>query len=399
MRATFVSQNRSRIDWFRDSLQNIQGQSYDFEYLYHQHIDQIQIPKDETVLFFDLSENATDSNLQEMSQLASRFPGQIVAVGNAKYSQDVLQSLRAGACDYLDTNRLELDLENIWKRLRKNTVEKPSSGKIVLVVSSNGGTGVSTIAANLAVAMNMTHHLSVCLVDFDLDQGDICGLMNLNPTFSLEDFLRPNVSIDCDMFDRTLTPYDKTGVKVLTTPKSINMDPQFTEDSILQTLEMCRTKFPLTIIDMPRGYSQMGQRIIEKADLILVVHRLDYQSIRNTSRFLEFEVNECKIPATKFQMITNRKGQPFEVELAKAEEVLNATLDWSLPNDPKTANLACNVGIPAVIDAPQSPLAIGFQQISLKLLNRMSLAKPIDTAKRSHGLAARLPSFIASFMM
>jgi hypothetical protein len=98
-------------------------------------------------------------------------------------------------------------------------------------------------------------------------------------------------------------------------------------------------------------------------------------------------------------MITNRKGQPFEVELAKAEEVLNATLDWSLPNDPKTANLACNVGIPAVIDAPQSALAIGFQQISLKLLNRMSLAKPIDTAKRSHGLAARLPSFIASFMM
>ena len=399
MKATFVSPNRSRIEWFRDSVQNIHDDIYDFEYLLNKDIEHLNLPNNETVLFFDLSDNATDSNLNEMSQLAARFPGQIVAVGNAQYSQDVLQSLRAGACDYLDTNRLESDLANIWKRLRKNAVEKTFTGKVVLVVSPNGGTGVSTIAANLAVVMNQSHHLNVGLVDFDFDQGDISGLMNLNPTFSLEDILRPNVSIDSDMFDRTLTQYEKTGVQVLTAPKGINMDPQFTEDSILNTLEMCRTKLPLTFIDMPKGYSQMGQRIMEKADLILVVHRLDYQSIRNTSRFLEFEINECKIPVNKFQLITNRKGQPFEVDSGKAEEVLNATLDWSLPNDPKSANLACNVGIPVVIDTPHSALTIGFQQIALKLLSRLNLSKPNEPVTKNHGIAARLPSFIASFMM
>ncbi|MFM7315467.1 MAG: CpaE family protein, partial [bacterium] len=213
------------------------------------------------------------------------------------------------------------------------------------------------------------------------------------------DLIKPNQTLDPDMFQRTLTRYENTGVPVLPAPDTINIDSAYSEEAILHTLDYCRENFPLTIIDMPSGYSEMSQKIIHKADLVLVVNRLDFQTIRNTSRFLEFQTRQCKIPAGKFKVVTNRKGEPYEVELEKAEEVLGGKLDWVLPNDPKSANLASNVGVPVVIDSPNSHLSNAFGQMAENLMNKFSLIPKTEAKKAPSGIVTRLPSFIASFMM
>jgi len=397
MQSIFISPNQARLEWFRKSIEKMNDSSFHFDY-------QLEPKKElnanhEHVLFYDLLDSPDETSFKRLSDLAARFEGRIVAVGNAQSSGHVLRSLRSGACDYLDTTHLDTDLNQVWKRLLKETHEKQVDGRIVLVMSANGGIGKSTIAANLAVAANISHKTNVCLVDFDFDHGDLSAMLHLDPTFTIADLIRPNIDLDQDMFDRTITQYEKTGVKVLAAPSNISIEAAYSEDAILKTLEYCRENFPLTIVDMPSGYNDMSQKIISRADLVLVVNKLDFQSIRNTARFLDFQTNQCKVPAGKFKVIVNRKGEPFELDLEKAEEVIGGDIDWMLPNDPKAANLACNVGVPVVIDSPSSNLTHAFHQIAGKLLEKFNLIQRTPQRPAASGFATRLPSFIASFMM
>lgn len=399
MQSTFISLTQDRLDWFRSAIEDLNDPAFKFQFSLLKNINLKLIDAERNVLFFDLNDSPNESTFDELKSIASSFAGSIIAVGNAQSSKDILSSLRAGACDYLETNRLRDDLNDIWKRLLKTAIEKPAKGKIVLVMSANGGVGKTTVATNLAIAVNQSFKVSVGLVDFDFDHGDVSGLLHLSPQFSTADLLRPNQSVDAEMFDRTLTPYEKTEVKVLAAPPEISLGAEFSEESILKIIERCRERFPVTIIDMPCGYSTTGQKLMEQADQILVVNSLDFQSIRNVRRFLEFEINQCRIPESKFQIVLNKKGEPYEVDLAKAQEVLNTKLDWFLPNDPKPANLASNVGIPVVIDAPHSALAIAFLKLSDRLMDKLHLSsknEQLAPAKRS---LTKLPSFIASFLM
>jgi pilus assembly protein CpaE len=398
MHSTFLSASEERLNWFQSEIEALKDNSFLFSYERSAEIDVKVLDPSRHILFFDLSDNPTEAKFQELRNLASNFSGSIVAVGNAQNSHDVLQSLRSGACDYLDTSKLAEDLSEIWKRLLKSSLEKPSRGKVVLVMSANGGNGKSTIAANLAVAISQSFKISTGLVDFDFDHGDLAGLLHLDPVFNVGDLIRPNVSLDTEMFERSLTPYDKTGVRLLAAPASLVVNAEFSESSILRTVEMCRDKFPVTIIDMPTGHSDLGQRIIDLADIVLVVNRLDFQSIRNTGRFLEFQTSMCRVPANKFQVLINRKGEPYQIDHAKAEEVLHTKLDWELPNDPKAANLAANVGIPVVVDSPNSSLSSGFSQISERLMEKLHLGKKSEQSTNSHRIFNRLPHFITSFM-
>jgi MinD-like ATPase involved in chromosome partitioning or flagellar assembly len=85
--------------------------------------------------------------------------------------------------------------------------------------------------------------------------------------------------------------------------------------------------------------------------------------------------------------------------MEKAEEVVGSKLEWVLPNDPKSANLACNVGVPVVIDSPSSNLTHAFHQIAGNLLEKFHLIQRTPARAAASGLVTRLPSFIASFMM
>ena len=61
--------------------------------------------------------------------------------------------------------------------------------KIITVFSAKGGSGKTTVAINLAVALNDGGARQVCLVDLDLAFGDVAISLQLTPTRTLIDAL------------------------------------------------------------------------------------------------------------------------------------------------------------------------------------------------------------------
>ena len=77
-------------------------------------------------------------------------------------------------------------------------------GKILTVFSTKGGVGKSLVATNVGVALAGARH-SVCLVDLDVNSGDVAIMLQLTPHRTINDLVGFNGVIDAEGIASILT--------------------------------------------------------------------------------------------------------------------------------------------------------------------------------------------------
>ena len=89
-------------------------------------------------------------------------------------------------------------------------------GKVVTFYSPKGGTGCTTLAVNVAVALQsaLGPEAKICLVDANLQFGDVSIFMKLQPSRTLADLAPHAGDLDPDLLDTVLVTHG-SGVKVL----------------------------------------------------------------------------------------------------------------------------------------------------------------------------------------
>jgi pilus assembly protein CpaE len=297
-----------------------------------------------------------------MLAMVSRLaPGKVLAVGPACDSKLILRALRGGAEDYVDSAELESELEAAISRLAEAARGPLPSGKLVALLSPNGGSGSSTIAANLAAAL-AKRHKTAALIDLKLEAGDLSALLDLKPTFTLADLCRNTSKLDRAMFDRSLARHD-SGVALLAAPHHVNDIALIRPEGVEHALALARGSFPYIVVDLDHSYREEQQVVLRQADVILIPFRLDFASLRNVRRVLE-HLHGLDIPDERVHLVVNRYGQPLEVPAGKAEEAMGRKIAHYLPEDAKAVNRANNHGIPVIIEAPSSRVSKSLIQLS-----------------------------------
>ncbi|WP_435009918.1 AAA family ATPase [Tundrisphaera lichenicola] len=275
----------------------------------------------------------------------------VIAVGPAADTKLVIRALRGIVDDYVDVDDMEVELiEALTSWQLRRVADKPE-GRLIAILGPNGGAGSSTIAANLGVLI-AKEQKSAALVDLKLETGDLASLLDLKPTHSLADLSRNIDRLDQVFFERALAEHPG-GVRLLSPPKSLADIEMVTPEGVLRSVGMARSLFPYVLVDMDHNVRAEQLQILRQADLVLVVFRLDFTSLRNVNRFLD-HFDGLGIPMDKIRLVVNRSGQFKEVPPAKAEEALNTKIFHLLPDDPKATNRATNHGVPVVLDAPSS---------------------------------------------
>jgi len=300
--------------------------------------------------------------------LVSRLaPGKVLAVGLAADPKLILRALRGGAGDYVDSAELESELEAAIERLAEAARGPSQSGRLVALLAPNGGSGSSTIAANLAAAL-AKHHKSTALIDLKLEAGDLSALLDLKPTFTLADLCRNASKLDRVMFDRSLAQHE-SGVSLLAAPHHLEDIASIRPEGIAQALALARASYPFIIVDLDHSYREEQRVVLRQADLVLIPFRLDFASLRNVRRALE-HLDSLPVPADRVRLIVNRYGQPLEVPAGKAEEAMGRKIAHYIPDDPKPVNRANNHGVPVIIEAPSSRVSKSLIQLSMMIDGR-----------------------------
>jgi pilus assembly protein CpaE len=278
----------------------------------------------------------------------------ILAVGPAADPKVVLRALRGAVDDYLDENDLDAELTAALTRWRSSKEMQAEAGRLIAVLAPSGGSGSSTLAANIATVL-ATQHGSAALVDLKLDTGDLAALLDLKPTYTLADLCQNVSRMDRALFERSLVRHS-SGVSLLAPPRHFDDIPRITSDGVHQALTLARSLFPYVLVDLDNSFRPEQVETLRQADIILLVLRLDFVSLRNTRRTLE-HLERLGIGRERIRLVVNRYGQPKEVPVAKAEEVLGMKVFHYVPDDPRAVNRANNNGVPVVLESPRSSVS------------------------------------------
>jgi pilus assembly protein CpaE len=317
-------------------------------------------------------------------ELLERLPRQdgirVLAVGPAADPKLVLRALRGAVDDYLDKNELEAEFEAALARWRTLRPSREEAGRVIAVLAPSGGSGSSTLAANLATVL-AKEHKSALLLDLKLETGDLAALLDLKPTHSLAD-LCANVSrMDRVLFERSLARH-ANGVHLLAPPASLRDVEHVTSEGIRKILNLACTIFPYVLIDLDHNFHPEQVDTLLQADIILLVFRLDFASLRNARRTIQ-HLERLGIDRDRVRLVVNRYGQPKEVPYAKAEEALGLKIFHYVPDDPKAVNRANNNGVPVVTEGPSTRVAKSLTKLAASVNGRHK-----DTAAPAGGVVA-----------
>lgn len=291
----------------------------------------------------------------------------VLAVGPTTDTKLVLRTLRKGADDFVDVNDLENELEAALVRMASEATNQVEAGRLISVLSPNGGSGSSTLAVNVATSL-AKEHKNVGLIDLKLETGDLAALLDLKPSYTLADLCQNISRLDKTMFERTLVRHD-CGVQLLAPPRLYSDISQVTNEGIRKAVSMARTMFPYVVVDLDHSFREEQLQILQMSDIIMLVLRLDFTSLRNTRRTLDY-IEQLDISRDRIRLVVNRYGQAKEVPAAKAEEALGMKIFHYVPEDAKTVNRANNNGVPVVIESPSARVSRSVAQLAMDVNGR-----------------------------
>ncbi|ADB14826.1 response regulator receiver protein [Pirellula staleyi DSM 6068] len=287
--------------------------------------------------------------------------GTVVAIGKGLGMTRILELIRTGASDYLDAGGdLDAELDALIARLRMSSQGR-GKGQAICVLSASGGSGASSIAANLAISLAKQRG-SACLIDLKLRGGDLATLMNLKPRHTIVDLCFQGERLDHAMFDSALLPHP-SGVKLLAAPTLLTDHAGVDVETISQVFKLAATDFPYVVLDLEDVVHREQQRAIASSDLLIVVLRLDFPCILRTRRMLAY-LREMQIDPSRIRVVANRFGNSTELPQRKAQEALGMPIFHALPEDSEAMLAAVNLGNPAVLERPASKVSKAMQKLA-----------------------------------
>src|SRR4051812_45115463 len=174
--------------------------------------------------------------LTVLEDLRGRTQAHLLVVGPTSDAKLVLRTLRAGADDYVDQEELEAELGSVLARWRAGRATKDEAGRVIAVLAPSGGSGSSTVAANVATVLAKEHG-TAALVDLKLPVGDLAALLDLRPTHTLADLCRNVSRIDRSLLEGTLVRH-ASGVSLLAAPLALADAGYINAEGIRQALAL-----------------------------------------------------------------------------------------------------------------------------------------------------------------
>ena len=254
----------------------------------------------------------------------------IVAVGPTADARLVIQTLRAGAGDFVEESHLADELPIALRRLQDLAGTQGEPAKTIAVLAPNGGSGSSTLAVNIAASL-ADKYKSVLLLDLKLQTGDLAALLDLKATHTLADLCQHADRMDRSIIERSVARH-ASGVDLLAPPQFYSDAVAVTPEGVRQALKLARTMYPFIVVDVDHSFAPEQVQVLRQADVILLVLRLDFASLRNVGRTLDY------LKQLGIEKDRPGGGEPVrqskEVLPGKAEEAWDQDAHY-VPEDPR----------------------------------------------------------------
>jgi pilus assembly protein CpaE len=270
------------------------------------------------------------------------------------------QCLAAGAKEVLfkpyDANELLAAIRRAFDRTPHP--EEKQAGKlpaeIVAVYSPKGGTGVSLLAANLALAYSLRRKGKTLLLDYDVHYGSGALILQLPPNRTIAEWVQEEVK-DEDVFRQYVMTH-KSGLDFLAAPFSPEQGDLVDGDEARTILKFANSLYEHVVIDVPSKITEVAMVALEQSTGILLVVSTDILAVNNARKAINI-LRELRFLG-KVRLVLNRSNVgSIGVKDNEIEEALELKISHFIPSDGRLTVASINTGEPLVLKYPKSDIA------------------------------------------
>jgi len=321
----------------------------------------------------------------------SRVP--IIMLTGQSSMDEKVKGLEAGADDYLTKPFQRAELEARVKVLLRRMGDRPTekaeqtfSGKTIAVYSVRGGTGVSTIATNLAVGLAQLWGCPTVLVDLVPVGGQGSLMLNLTPRYSWADLAdKPLPGIDEELIGSLITQHS-SGVWLLAAPRSSKTVSCLTAQQVSLVLSLFNRRYHYVVLDLPHDCSEATLAALKASDEVILPLAPELASVSALKAVLDV-IEEQGLSQDHIRVALNQILARNALEPRMIQDALRRELNLVVPFVPEVVN-SINLGTPLILGTSPSAAADAIEdlafQISTDEHRKQPPAEPSKAWQRAH---------------
>jgi len=243
-------------------------------------------------------------------------------------------------------------------------------GKIITLYSPKGGTGCTTLAVNLAIALN-NEDTRTSLVDANLQFGDVAIFVN-EPGKNAIIELAPRVDeLEPEVVDDILINHGASGVRILTAPQRPEYAEKISAEQFTKVIQYLQRMYAYVVVDTSHILSDVVLSIFDVSDVIVLVTTQEIPAIKNARLFLDL-LQTMGINKNRVIFTMNRYDKRISITPERVSENLKHEVSVTIPLDEKIAITAVNRGVPFMLDNKSQPIGRGIFSLAEAVRSRLT---------------------------
>jgi pilus assembly protein CpaE len=250
-------------------------------------------------------------------------------------------------------------------------------GKVITVYSPKGGTGSTTVAANLAVALQ-TDETPVALVDGRLQFGDIGFFFNEQARNNIIDLASRGEDLDADVVREVMIPNEKSGVHLLVAPHKPEQADEVTGNQFSHVISFLKRLYTYVIIDTSSSLDGISIGALDQSDVVVMVTTQDIPSIKNLRLFLNLK-DMLGLIDEQLMVVLNRWDKRRSITGARIADITKIEVVSIIPMDERLIIPAMDRGEPFMIANKSSGAVKAMRQLATAVKKRIDELESVES--------------------
>jgi pilus assembly protein CpaE len=315
------------------------------------------------VLMVDIPSVNPSAALRTIELLHVEAPkSAIFAVGDMTHPQTIVAAMRGGAREYIERPTTTTALLEAFVRLtsaQRKMGGEQQRGRVITLANAKGGSGATTVAVNIALALQATAG-RVALVDMAA-LGHASLHLNLKPPFTIVDAVRNLHRMDASLLESFMVQHG-SGLQVLAGPTHPS-DGDLSGGDMARLFDLLVRTFRFVIVDASSRMDMATRIVSDLSDSILLLAHTDVASLWSAARITELlresGANE------RVRLVLNRFRKISGFSEADAEVAAGAKLLWKIPNNYPAVSASIDRGAPII--GQNNEVARSLQELAAAL--------------------------------
>lgn len=299
-------------------------------------------------------------------------------------TDDKLTGYEVGADDYItkpaQPRELVAHVRAVLGRAKRMAATASPSrpvgprGKLIGVIGAKGGTGVSTVAANLGVALCNKHRKSVVVTDFRPGCGSIgleLGMTNSQGFTRLLERKPTELSLQ-EIEGQLAAPLPGNIRFLLSSPYPRDAVYCTAVDSFVTIANLIPHLAQVTVVDLGVGITPVNEKVLPKCDAIILVVEPIAQTILQTKYLWDYLISKDFNADQIIPVLVNRVRAGVQLSLSQVQDNLEHQIAVTFTAAPELAYQANVENVPMIVKQGDGITAQQYNALADRIVKRVA---------------------------